>query len=90
MADHVHLLLSVPPKYSVAHVIGFLKGKSAVRIHREVLNERRMTGLHFWAIGYCVSTVGLDEERVRRYVRDQEKRDRLMDGQPDTRKRKTL
>ncbi len=90
MADHVHLLLSVPPKYSVAHVIGFLKGKSAVRIHREILNERRMTGLHFWAIGYCVSTVGLDEERVRRYVRDQEKRDRLMDGQSGTRKRKTL
>ena len=90
MADHVHLLLSIPPKYSVAHVIGFLKGKSAVRIHREILDERRMTGLHFWAIGYCVSTVGLDEERARRYVRDQEKRDRLMDGQPDTRKRKTL
>ena len=90
MADHVHLLLSIPPKYSVAHVIGFLKGKSAVRIHREILDERRMTGLHFWAIGYCVSTVGLDEERVRRYVRDQEKRDRLMDGQSGTRKRKTL
>ena len=88
MADHVHLLLSVPPKYSVAHVIGFLKGKSAVRIHREVLNERRMTGLHFWAIGYCVSTVGLDEERVRRYVRDQERRDQLMDGQEDLRRRK--
>ena len=90
MADHVHLLLSVPPKYSVAHVIGFLKGKSAVRIHREILNERRMTGLHFWAIGYCVSTVGLDEERVRRYVRDQEKRDHLMDGQPGDGNRKRL
>ena len=61
MPDHVHLCLSIPPKYSVAHTIGFLKGKSAVRIHRELLKERRMTGLHFWATGYCVSTVGLDE-----------------------------
>ena len=62
--DHVHLCLSIRPKYSVAHTIGFLKGKSAVRIHREILKERRMTGLHFWATGYCVSTVGLDEARV--------------------------
>jgi len=73
MPDHVHMCLSVPPKYSVAHVIGFLKGKSAVRIHRELLHERRMTGLHFWATGYSVSTVGLDEDRVRQYIRDQEK-----------------
>ena len=55
MADHVHLCLSIPPKYSVAHTIGFLKGKSAVRIHRNLLQERRMTGLH--STGYCVSTV---------------------------------
>ncbi len=73
MPDHVHMCLSVPPKYSVAHVIGFLKGKSAVRIHRELLHERRMTGLHFWATGYSVSTVGLDEGRIRQYIRDQEK-----------------
>jgi hypothetical protein len=52
---------SIPPKYSEAHAIGFLKGKSAVRIHRELPHERRMTGLHFWSTGYCVSTVGLDE-----------------------------
>ena len=52
--------------------VGFLKGKSAVRIHRELLQERRMTGLHFWAAGYCVSTVGLDEARVRQYIREQE------------------
>ena len=51
MPDHVHLCLSIPPKYSVAFTIGFLKGKSAVRIHRELLHERRMTGLHFWAAG---------------------------------------
>ena len=76
MPDHVHLCLSIPPKYSVAHTIGFLKGKSAVRIHRELLRERRMTGLHFWATGYCVSTVGLDEARVRQYIREQDQRDR--------------
>ena len=72
MVDHVHLCLSIPPKFSVSHTVGFLKGKSAVRIHREVLRERRMTGLHFWATGYWVSTVGLDEQRVREYIRDQE------------------
>jgi putative transposase len=72
MADHIHLCLSIPPKYSVAHAVGFLKGKSAVRIHRELLRERRMTGLHFWAVGYCVSAVGLDEARVRQYIREQE------------------
>ena len=75
MPDHVHLCLSIPPKYSVSHTIGFLKGKSAVRIHRELLNKKRMTGLHFWARGYCVSTVGLDEAAVRRYIREQEKWD---------------
>ncbi|MEM7128362.1 MAG: IS200/IS605 family transposase [Chloroflexota bacterium] len=75
MPDHIHLFLSIPPKYSVSHTIGYIKGKSAVRIHRELLNHRRMTGLHFWAKGYCVSTVGLDEEAVRRYIQGQEKRD---------------
>ena len=75
MPDHIHLCLSIPPKYSVAYAIGFLKGKSAVRIHRELLNERRMTGLHFWAAGYWVSTVGRDEEAVRKYIRDQEDQD---------------
>jgi putative transposase len=72
MPDHVHPCLSIPPKHSVAHSVGFLKGKSAVRIHRELLHERRLTGLHFWAAGYCVSTVGLDEDRVRQYIREQE------------------
>ena len=72
MPDHIHMCLSIPPKYSVSHTIGFLKGKSAVRIHRDLLHERRMTGLHFWATGYCVSTVGLDEERIRKYIREQE------------------
>lgn len=75
LADHVHLCLSIPPKYSVADVVGFLKGKSAVRIHRELLGERKMTGLHFWARGYCVSTIGFDEAAVRRYIREQEQKD---------------
>jgi putative transposase len=76
MRDHVHLCLSIPPKYSVAFTISFLKGKSAVRIHRELLQERRMTGLHFWAAGYCVSPVGLDEARVGQYIREQEELER--------------
>ncbi len=73
MPDHIHMCLSVPPKYSISFVIGFLKGKSAVRIHREIMNNKRVTGLHFWSRGYCVSTVGLDEETIRKYIRDQEK-----------------
>lgn len=72
MADHVHLLLSIPPKFSVAFAVGFLKGKSAVRIHR-MMGERRLTGLHFWSRGYCVSTTGLDDSIVREYIRRQEK-----------------
>ena len=73
MPDHIHMCLSIPPKFSVSFTLGFLKGKSAVRIHRELLRERRMTGLSFWAVGYCVSTVGLDEETIKKYIRDQEK-----------------
>ena len=72
MPDHIHMCLSVPPRFSIAMVIGFLKGKSAIRIHRN-LGIRRMTKLHFWARGYCVSTVGLDEKTIRRYIREQEK-----------------
>lgn len=62
----------VPPKYSVALALGFLKSNSAARIQRELLGERRMTGLHFWARGHCVSTVGLDEQQIRQYIREQE------------------
>ena len=73
MSDHIHMCLSVAPKYSIAFVIGFLKGKSTVLIHRTVLKKKRVSGLHFWARGYCVSTVGLDEETIRNYIRQQEK-----------------
>ena len=72
MPDHIHLCLSIPPQYSVAYPLGYLKGKSTVRIHRELLQERRMTGVHFWTVGYCVSTVGLDEAQIRQYIREQE------------------
>ena len=73
MMDHVHLCLSIPPKYSVANAVGKLKGKSAIRIHREYLGrDRNFTGFHFWARGYFVSTVGLDEQRLRDYIVDQE------------------
>lgn len=64
MPDHVHMCISVPPKYSIAFVIGFLKGKSAGLIHRTVLKQKRVSGLHFWARGYCVRTVGLEEETM--------------------------
>ncbi len=77
MIDHVHLCLSIPPKYSVANTIGFVKGKSAIRIHREYLGRRRnFTGFHFWARGYCVSTVGLDEQTIRDYIRHQEEEEK--------------
>ncbi len=75
MPDHIHLLLSIPPKYSVSNTVGFIKGKSAIRIHRELLGTKRMTGLSFWATGYCVSTVGLDGEMIKKYIQNQDKLD---------------
>jgi putative transposase len=78
--DHVHLILWIPPKYSVSEAVGFLKGKSAIKMfdrHPEL--KRRYWGRHFWAKGYCVSTVGLNEEQIRKYVRWQLKKDKDMD-----------
>ena len=78
--DHIHLVLSIPPKYSVAETVGFLKGKSAIKIfdmHTEL--KRRYWGRHFWAKGYCVSTIGLDEEQIREYVKNQMHKDRKID-----------
>ena len=73
MPDHIHLVLRIPPKFSVALVVGYLKGKSAIQIHREALGMKKgFTGKHFWSRGYCVSTVGLDEATIRAYVRNQE------------------
>ena len=71
-ADHIHMCLSVPPKFSIAFVIGFLKGKSAIRIHRHLSDNKNTRGKHFWSRGYCVSTVGFDEDTIRKYIRDQE------------------
>ncbi len=80
MPDHVHMLLSVPPKYSVASVMGFIKGKSAIHIARVYAGRRRnFVGQHFWARGYWVSTVGKNEAAVRRYIQEQEKEDQRLD-----------
>ena len=80
MQDHVHICISIPPKYSVAHVVGYLKGKSAIAIARKFRGKQRnFNGEHFWARGYFVSTVGLDEMMVRKYIRDQEKNDAYRD-----------
>ena len=83
LSDHVHLCLSIPPKYSVANTVGFLKGKSAIQIHRQYLGkERNFTGFHFWARGYCASTVGLDEGVIRAYIRDQEDEEKRQENLP--------
>ena len=80
MIDHVHMCLSVPPKYSVSNVVGFMKGKSAISIARHFGGrQRNFTGEVFWARGYFVSPVGLDEEMVRAYIRNQEQEDARYD-----------
>ena len=78
--DHVHILISIPPKYAVAQVIGFIKGKSAIHIARNYIGQRRnFTGQHFWARGYHVSTVGRDEQAIREYIRAHQEEDRRID-----------
>ena len=80
MGDHVHMLLSIPPKYSVAQVVGFIKGKAAIHIARTFMGRRKnYTGHHFWARGDYVSTVGRDEAVIREYIRTQEAEDRRLD-----------
>ena len=80
MPDHVHMLLSVPPKHSVSSVMGFIKGKSAIHIARVYAGRRRnFVGQHFWARGYWVSTVGKNEAAVRQYIQDQEKEDKRLE-----------
>ena len=79
-ADHVHMLLSIPPKYAVAQVVGYIKGKSAIHIARTYGGrQRNFVGEHFWARGYFVTTVGSDEEAVRQYIRAQEAEDRRLE-----------
>lgn len=80
MPDHVHMLISIPPKYAVAQVIGYIKGKSAIHIARTYGERKRnFVGQHFWARGYFVSTAGRDEEAVREYIRRQEHEDRRLE-----------
>src|SRR4026208_2126047 len=80
MLDHVHRLISIPPKYAVSQVVGFIKGKSAIHLAR-VYGERKrnFVGQHFWARGYFVSTVGRDEAVSREYIRHQEHEDKRLD-----------
>ena len=77
--DHVHMVVSIPPKYSVSQVVGYVKGKSAIWVARTAGKNRNFVGQSFWARGYCVSTVGLDEETIREYVRSQEGADKKLD-----------
>jgi putative transposase len=81
--DHVHLLIKVPPKQSISDLMGYLKGKTAIQVFRQFpkLKERPYWGNHFWARGYCVDTVGLDEEKIRKYAKFQEKEERQQERQ---------
>jgi len=80
LADHVHMLISIPPKYAVADVVGYIKGKSAIYIARTFGGrERNFTGEHFWARGYFASTVGREEKVIREYIRKQQTEDRRID-----------
>ena len=80
MADHVHMMISIPPKYAVSQVVGFIKGKSAIHVARMYAGRKRnYVGQSFWARGYFASTVGRDEQVIREYIRHQEKEDRRVD-----------
>ena len=80
MPDHIHMLLSVPPRYSIAMILGYLKGKSAIQIARTYMGRKKnFTGQNFWARGYFVSTVGADEQTIRDYIKRQESEDRRLD-----------
>ena len=79
-SDHVHILITVPPKYSVSQIVGYIKGKSAINIARNYLGQKKnYSGMHFWARGYFVSTVGADEEMVKNYIKNQEKEDKRIE-----------
>ncbi len=80
MVDHIHMLVAIPPKYAVSQVVGYIKGKSAIHIARHYGGrQRNFTGAHFWARGYYVSTVGIDESVIRQYIQQQEAEDRRLD-----------
>ncbi len=78
--DHLHMLISIPPKYAVSQVVGYIKGKSAIHIARQYMGKRKnFTGQHFWARGYYVSTAGRDEEVIRQYIKKHEEIDRKIE-----------
>ena len=80
MPDHVHMLISIPPKYAVSTVVGFVKGKSAIHIARTFGERKRnFVGEHFWARGYFVSTIGRDEAMIRKYIQEQEAEDKRVE-----------
>ena len=80
LRDHVHMLVSIPPKYSVSQVVGYMKGKSAIHIARTFMGKpRNFTGESFCARGYFVSTVGRDEKEIREYIQKQEQEDQRID-----------
>ncbi len=80
MSDHVHMLISIPPKHSVAQVVGYIKGKSAISIARTYMGRKKnFSGQSFWARGYHVSTVGRDEDMIRNYIQHQETEDNRID-----------
>jgi putative transposase len=80
--DHIHMVLRIPPKFSVAMVLGFLKGKSAIRLHNEFSHKKSVTQKSFWARGYFVRTIGLDQQMVEAYVRNQYEEDKNQDNDP--------
>jgi putative transposase len=80
MIDHVHMMISIPPKYAVSQVVGYIKGKSAIHLARVYGEKKRnFVGQHFWARGYFASTVGRDEQVIRNYIRHQEKEDERLE-----------
>ena len=81
MPDHIHMLISIPPKHAVSSIIGFMKGKSAIAIARQFSGKQRnFAGEHFWARGYAVSTIGFELEQVERYVQEQQGQDQQQEG----------
>jgi putative transposase len=83
MEDHIHMVATIPPKVSVSELMGILKGKTAISLFKSfpALKKKPYWGNHFWSRGYCISTVGLDEDKIRRYVKYQEENERLEESQ---------
>jgi putative transposase len=80
--DHIHIVISIPPKYSISSIMGFLKGKLSIRLFQKYERiGKKFWGRHLWSRGYCVSTVGLDEEKIRKYVKWQEQREKEIEKQ---------